>query len=133
MPTVELTRPLEHYFAFAELERHGKTRRFTITLPYLIDRQLDRLQWWWRVSLAEESLIGADGMTARRAREIERFRRHIEGWLASTGQRLCGNGPIPELNTAPADAPHAFPLREGERARDDLDAAVEPTGKVVNA
>jgi hypothetical protein len=125
MPIVELTRPLEQYFAFAELERHGRTRRFTITLPYLGNRQLDRLQWWWRVSLAEESLIGEEGMAARRAREIERFRRHIERWLANTGQRLCGDGPIPELTAAPPatqPAPQSLGVQEGPQR----------TGKVVN-
>jgi hypothetical protein len=125
MPIVELTRPLEQYFAFAELERHGRTRRFTITLPYHTARQLDRLQWWWRVSLAEESLIGEEGMAARRAREIERFRRHIERWLANTGQRLCGDGPIPELTAAPAVA---------QPTPQDVDAqeGTQRTSKVVN-
>jgi hypothetical protein len=113
MPHVELTRPLEEYFAFAELDRHGRnrhdhghedTRRFTITLPYLTNQQLGRLQWWWRITLTEQSLIGEAGMAARRMREIERFCRHIERWLMNTGQRLSGEGPIPELGVVPAPA-----------------------------
>ncbi len=119
MPHVELPRPLEEYFAFAELERQGKTRRFTITMPYLANQQLGRLQWWWRVSDAEETLLGDAGMAARRAHEIERFRRHIERWLANTSQRLHGDDTIPriapaagtESHQAEPDAPAAIPRR----------------------
>jgi hypothetical protein len=96
---VELLRPLEDYFAFTELERHGSARRFTITLPYLSDQQLGRLQWWWRMSDSEAALLGDAGMAARRTREIERFCRHIKSWLTNTGQRLHGEGPIPVLDT----------------------------------
>jgi hypothetical protein len=101
MAHVELPRPLADYLAFAELERRGETRRFTITLPYLEGAQLGRLQWWWRVSMAEENLIGESGMEARRLREIERFSRHVERWLANTRQRLAGDGPIPQISPLP--------------------------------
>jgi hypothetical protein len=46
MPHVELPRPLEDYFAFAELEGTSDTRRFTITCPYFSAQELGRLQWW---------------------------------------------------------------------------------------
>jgi hypothetical protein len=101
MTHVDLPRPLADYFAFAELDRRGEARRFTLTLPYLAGEQLGRLQWWWRVSLAEENVIGEEGMQARRLREIERFRRHIERWLTNTGQRLHGEGPIPRIAALP--------------------------------
>jgi hypothetical protein len=105
MPHVELPRPLEDYFAFAETEKRGETRRFTITLPYLADQQLGRLQWWWRVSGAQENLIGDAGVLALRAREIGRFRRHVEQWLANTGQRLYGDEPIPRIAQLPKPDP----------------------------
>lgn len=101
MTHVDLPRPLADYFAFAELDRRGEARRFTLTLPYLAGDGLGRLQWWWRVSLAEESLIGDEGLQARRLREIERFRRHVERWLTNTGQRLHGAGPIPHIAALP--------------------------------
>lgn len=101
MAHLELPRPLADYFAFAELERRGETRRFTITLHYLEGTQLGRLQWWWRMSAAEENLIGESGIEARRLREIERFCRHVERWLANTRQRLAGSGPIPEISPLP--------------------------------
>jgi len=105
MPHVELSRPLEDYFAFAETERRGDARRFTITLPYLAGAQLGRLQWWWRMSDAEFELTGEEGMAARRARETDRFRRHIVRWLANTGQRLYGDEPIPRIAALPAPDP----------------------------
>ena len=110
MTHVELPRPLEEYFAFAELERHGDRRRFTITLPYLADDRLGSLQWWWRVSATEENLIGAEGLALRRTHEIERFRRHIDGWLRNTQQRLSGEGPIPQI--AAARAPEQPPAKK---------------------
>ncbi|HZF16045.1 MAG TPA: hypothetical protein VE046_08910 [Steroidobacteraceae bacterium] len=102
MTHVELTRPLADYFAFAELERHGETRRFTMTLPYLRARQLGRLQWWWRITETELNVIGDAGLEARRQREIVRFQRHVERWLTNTDQRMHGDGPIPEITPLPA-------------------------------
>jgi hypothetical protein len=118
MAHVELPRPLADYFAFAELERRGETRRFTITLPYLAGDELGRLQWWWRVSVTEEALIGEAGMEARRAREIERFSRHVERWLANTHQSLAGDGPIPRISVLPAPQapePAEEPVASDER------------------
>jgi hypothetical protein len=79
------------------LDPHGDTRRFTITLPYLCAQQLGRLQWWWRLAASEENLLGEEGRKARRQREVERFHRHVERWLANTEQRMYGAGPIPEI------------------------------------
>ena len=125
MPHVELSRPLEDYFAFAETERRGDARRFTITLPYLAGAQLGRLQWWWRMSDAEFELTGEEGMAARRARETDRFRRHIVRWLANTGQRLYGDEPIPRIAALPATAPHA-------RAGNIAGPGFQAPGKVAN-
>lgn len=97
METIGLPRALEDYFAFAEVERRARARRFCITLPYLEGARLDRLQWWWGVSETEEALLGEPGIAARRQREIERFTRHIGRWLVNTGQRLEGEGPIPRI------------------------------------
>lgn len=105
MTHVELTRPLVDYFAFAELERQGETRRFTMTLPYLQGQQLGRLQWWWRITATEVNLIGDDGLEVRRQREIGRFQRHVERWLTNTSQRMHGDGPIPEITLLPVVAP----------------------------
>lgn len=102
MPHVELPRPLEDYFAFAELEGTGNTRRFTITCPYLSAQELSRLQWWWRITHLEASSLGEGGLAARRAREIERFCKHVERWLAHTGQRLVGADAIPCIERIPA-------------------------------
>ena len=54
MTHMELPRALEDYFAHAETAPTRAGRRFTITLPYLDDQRLDRLQWWWQVSAAQE-------------------------------------------------------------------------------
>ena len=97
MSVIELPRPLEHYFAFAELERHKDGRRFSITLPYRDADRLDHIQWWWRVGDKEQELIGEAGVAARRANEIARFCRHIERWLENNRQSLAGDEPIPVL------------------------------------
>lgn len=122
MKTIELPRALEDYFAFAEVERRGAARRFCITLTYLDPPRLDRLQWWWGIGATEEALLGEAGLTARRQREIERFKRHIERWLTNTGQRLEGDGPIPQILRAAASGappaqgacPHADPASTPE-------------------
>lgn len=98
MKTIGLPRALEDYFAFAEVEsRTADARRFCITLSYFDPPRLDRLQWWWGIGAKEEALLGEAGLPARRQREIERFKRHIERWLTNTGQRLVGDGPIPQI------------------------------------
>lgn len=98
MALIDLPRALEDYFAFAESTptRHG--RRFSITLPYQRGDKLDRLQWWYHVSPAQEQMFDRTGLVTYRARAIGRFRKHIEQWLDQTRQRLHGTGPIPNLS-----------------------------------
>ena len=104
MPHTELPRALEDYFAFAETEPTRNGRRFSITLPYMDGERLDRLQWWYHVSLAQEQMYEGTGLTFYRNLAIERFRRHIERWLDITAQRFHGNEPIPRLTLASATA-----------------------------
>jgi|JRYD01.1.fsa_nt_gb hypothetical protein len=125
MLLIELPRALEEYFAYAETEPTRKGRRFSITLPFYAGTRLDRLQWWYHVSPAEELMFEGDGVTVFRARATERFRRHIERWLANTQQRLHGDDAIPRISPAavPASAPQA-------KIAPDSDASL--TAKVVN-
>jgi len=104
MSHMELPRALEDYFAHAETAPTRAGRRFTITLPYLDDQRLDRLQWWWQVSAAQELQGGGEIITRLRAEAIARFRRHIERWLENTRQRLHGDGPIPKIVPVPVAA-----------------------------
>ena len=108
MPLIELPRSLEHYFAYADTSPTRKGRRFSISLPsFGVDGQIDRFQWWYHVSRAQEPLLGDEGLAALRARETERFRQHIERWLERNGQRLHGNDPIPQVSPAVANAESA--------------------------
>ena len=103
MPHIKLPRALEDYFAFAETEPTRNGRRFSITLPYMDGARLDRLQWWYHVSPAQEQMYDGTGLVFHRNRAIERFCRHIERWLDITAQRFHGDEPIPRLgaqNTA---------------------------------
>jgi hypothetical protein len=84
MPQLELPRALEDYFAFAETEPTRNGRRFSITLPYLDGERMDRLQWWYHVSPAQEQMYEGTGLVFHRNLAIERFRRHIERWLEIT-------------------------------------------------
>lgn len=97
MQAVELPRTLEDYFAHCELPDTPDGRRFSITLPYFDGPRLDRMQWWWNLSAAQQKFQGESGFTAMRRQAIERFMRHIERWLCNNGKRLFGDGPIPQL------------------------------------
>lgn len=112
MSHIELPRALEDYFAHAETAQTRTGRRFTITLPYREGTRLDRLQWWWQVSATQEKLGGDEIIAKLRAEAAARFRRHIERWLENTGQRLHGEGPIPEIARLPASAAEPEALLE---------------------
>ena len=98
MSPIELPRALEDYFAFAEIDPTRRGRRFSITLPYYEGDRLDRLQWWYHITEAQEQMFDGTGIAVFRDRAIVRFRRHIERWLANTRQCLHGDEPIPRLS-----------------------------------
>jgi hypothetical protein len=112
MLLIELPRALEEYFAFAETEPTRRGRRFSITLPYYIGERVDRLQWWYHVSPAEEQMFDGEAITVFRARATERFRRHIEQWLANTRQRLHGEDAIPCVSPQTVATPSPAPVPE---------------------
>jgi hypothetical protein len=122
--TIELPRALEEYFAYAETEPTRKGRRFSITLPFYSGDRLDRMQWWYHVSPAEELMYDGEGITVLRNRATERFRRHIERWLANTKQRLHGDDAIPRIS--------ALPKLEIVPPVASVDQPEEPPAKVVN-
>jgi hypothetical protein len=98
MPSIDLPRQLQDYFAFTETEptRHG--RRFSITLPYFeANGRLGRLQWWYHLCAAREKGLGETALETLRRQAVERFTIHIERWLNNTGQLLTGTGTIPHL------------------------------------
>jgi hypothetical protein len=123
MPHIELPRALEDYFAFAETEPTRNGRRFSITLPYMDGERLDRLQWWYHVSPAQEQMYEGTGLVFHRNRAIERFRRHIERWLEITAQRFHGDEPIPRLGLQTSRQADQPPTPS---------ANIEPIDKVAN-
>jgi hypothetical protein len=117
MSYVELPRPLEAYFAHAELDGAANLRRFTITLPYFDGERLDRLQWWWSVSHAQQRMGGLDGLEPWRREAVQRFRAHIEHWLANNRLVLTGEEPIPHLRPLTLQEPApVLPLLQIARA-----------------
>ena len=98
MSLIELPRALEDYFACAEIEPTRRGRRFSITLNFYHGERLDRLQWWYHVSPAQEQMFDGSGLAIFRARAIQRFCTHIERWLANTQQYLHGADPIPRID-----------------------------------
>lgn len=98
MSLIELPRALEDYFACAEITPTRRGRRFSITLNFYNGERLDRLQWWYHVSPVQEEMFERNGVAVFRARAMERFRKHIERWLANTKQYLHGTEPIPRLS-----------------------------------
>jgi hypothetical protein len=123
MQHIDLPRAIEEYFAFAETEPTRRGRRFSITLPYRNGDRLERLQWWYHVSPAEELMYEGQGVAVLRARAIVRFRAHIERWLELTGQRLYGNGAIPLIG----------PRDPSEYTQPSSDSACEPAPGVKQA
>lgn len=99
MLIIELPRALEEYFAYAETDPTRKGRRFSITLPFYSGDRLDRLQWWYHVSPAQEAMFDRKGLAVFRTRATERFSRHIAQWLANTQQRLHGDDAIPRISS----------------------------------
>ena len=97
MSHIALPRPIEDYFAYAELSAGRGGRRFTITFPYVAGGKLDRLQWWWSLGAVRERILGIAGVAALRRDETERFRQHIERWLENNRRCLVGDTPIPEM------------------------------------
>jgi hypothetical protein len=121
MTLIELPRALEDYFAFAETEPTQRGRRFSISLPYFSGERIHRLQWWYHVSPAQELMHDGTGLVVFRQQAMERFRHHIERWLANTGQRLHGEAPIPHVSTRADAAPGSS--TEGE---------TKPLAEVIN-
>jgi hypothetical protein len=73
-------------------------------LPYLDGERMDRLQWWYHVTPAQEQMYEGTGLAFQRNRAIERFCRHIERWLEITAQRFHGDEPIPRIGSRPTSA-----------------------------
>ena len=121
MPHIELPRALEDYFAFAETEPTRNGRRFSITLPYMDGDRMDRLQWWYHVTPAQEQMYEGNGLAFFRARAIERFCKHVERWLEITAQRFHGDEPIPRLGSRNQAVTNGSPARLAA-IRMDLDA-----------
>jgi hypothetical protein len=109
MTHIELPRAVEAYFAFAELPATGRGRQFTITFTYMEGGRLDRLQWWWQVSRAQER-AGDALVQSLRQEAIQRFRQHIERWLANSSRSLRGGDPFPRL-----EGQAAAPLQSAEQ------------------
>lgn len=101
MSPIDLPRALEEYFAFAETDPTRRGRRFSITLPLIVGNRLDRLQWWYHISPAQELMFDGHAVQVYRERAAEGFRRHIERWLEINRRRLHGDGPIPRLSALP--------------------------------
>jgi hypothetical protein len=104
MTYIELPRAVEAYFAFAELPATERGRHFTITFTYFEAERLDRLQWWWQVSKAQER-AGDAMVQSLRQEAILRFKQHIERWLVNSRRCLKGGEPFPLLQALAGEAP----------------------------
>lgn len=116
MTHIELPRAVEAYFAFAELPATGRGRQFTITFTYMEGGRLDRLQWWWQVSKAQER-AGDALVQSLRQEAIQRFRQHIERWLANSGRCLTGGDPFPHLESRAG-----APVKSGDSSQEHAPA-----------
>jgi hypothetical protein len=128
MLNVDLSRAIEDYFAHAETAPTRDGRRFTITFPYMNAGRLDCIQWWWSIGTVQQQIVGDDGFAAHRARAVERFQRHIERWLVNTGQRLLGDGPIPQIEALPKVEPPPAVAEPGL----PVNVAVWPADRAAN-
>ena len=118
MTYIELPRAVEAYFAFAELPATERGRHFTITFTYFEAERLDRLQWWWQVSKAQER-AGDALVQGLRLEAIQRFRQHIERWLSNSSLCLKGGDPFPRLESrSSATGPVAVSTRPPDTLAD---------------
>ena len=104
MSHIELPRPVEAYFAFAELAPGRQGRRFTITFSYLDGGRVDRLQWWWQAQNGQLQSGGEVAVDALRREAVARFSAHIETWLTNSRRRISGGDPFPVLTAQTAEA-----------------------------
>ncbi len=124
MTHIELPRAVEAYFAFAELPATERGGHSTITFTYMEGGRLDRLQWWWQVSKAQER-AGDALVQGLRQEAILRFRLHIERWLINGSRCLRGGEPFPQLEAlAVAEQPVEAPL-QAEAGNADESACVD--------
>jgi hypothetical protein len=109
MTQIELSRSIEAYFAFAEIEPNDRGRHFSITFTYLDAGRIDRLQWWWHVNKGQER--GGETMLASLKQEaMQRFTQHIDRWLTNSGRRLTGGEPFPVLEARAVEQAAAAPV-----------------------
>jgi hypothetical protein len=126
MTHIELPRAVEAYFAFAELPATGRGRQFTITFTYMVGGRLDRLQWWWQVSKAQER-AGEALVQSLRQEAIQRFRQHIERWLANSSRCLKGGDPFPLLENLAGASTHSSDADDRTEATQSAsEESVEP-------
>ena len=130
MPLIELPRALEEYFAFAETDSTRRGRRFSITLPYFDGTKLQRWQWWYHVSPAQELLQEGNGIAYFRAQAMGRFRRHIERWLQINRKRLHGDEPIPRVSAQAV--PPAAPIAAEPEAAHSAAIPQWPLDRIAN-
>ena len=127
MTHIELPRAVEAYFAFAELPATGRGRQFTITFTYMESGRLDRLQWWWQVSKAQER-AGDALVQSLRQEAIQRFRQHIERWLSNSNLCLRGGDPFPQLDSravTPAFAAASSPAQSAPDEAEDQEGSAD--------
>jgi hypothetical protein len=124
MTHIELPRAVEIYFAFAELPATGRGRQFTITFTYMEGGRLDRLQWWWQVSKAQER-AGDALVQSLRQEAIQRFRQHIERWLTNSNLCLRGGDPFPRLESRAGAPLQAEDSTRGEAPQPEEDDEAE--------
>jgi len=121
MTLIELPRAVEAYFAFAELPATERGRHFTITFTYMENGRLDRLQWWWQVSRAQER-AGDSMLQSLRQQAVQRFRQHVERWLINSNRRLTGGEPFPHLEMQAANDPQPEQAAETGEEKAYVDA-----------
>lgn len=131
MTYIELPRAVEAYFAYAELPANERGRHFAITFTYMDGGRLDRLQWWWHASPAQQR-GGETALQALRQEAIGRFSRHIEYWLVNSGRRLTGGNPFPQLEAlAPAEPVADSADPEPAEAHDNIEIVREYARRAV--
>jgi hypothetical protein len=131
MPLIELPRALEDYFAFAETDATRRGRRFSISFAYRQRERIERLQWWYHVTPAQEALFEGHGIATFRQRAIARFCRHIERWLEITQQQIhSGKDSIPCVNPVAVETPAVAATTVLESTAEIL---TWPLEKVANA
>jgi hypothetical protein len=91
--SIEISKPFASYLAIEELPKTRDAREFKITLPFEVEgtSRIEQMSHSWSYSGTQEAVdqkAAVDGLSSRRERAIDGFKRAVEIELTRERMRL---------------------------------------------